>query len=110
MFWLGIAFLVVGALWTAFKGYVVWDVAHDVFNGGGVPTLDFAVFCPIPVAVGLGFLFPHQLSCGAQFGVYVGLVVVYRIVHWLFDRIGAPERARQLANIQRNSRPPAAAS
>ena len=110
MLWIGVSFLVVGALWTALKGYVVWDTAHDVFNGGGVPTLDFVIFCPIPISIGLGFLFPHHLNCGIQFGIYFALAVLYGIVHWVFDRIGAPERARQLAEIQRNAGPPAAAS
>jgi hypothetical protein len=102
--WIGVSFLVFGTLWTAFKGYVVWDVAHH--EPGGVPSLDFVIFCPIPISAGLGFLFPHHLSCGFQFGIYTALAVVYGIVHWIFNRVGARERSRQLAEIQRNAKSP----
>jgi hypothetical protein len=97
-------------LWTAIKGYVVWDVAHDLFNGGGVPTLDFVIFCPIPVVLGLGFIFPSRLNCGGQVGAYVVLAILYGVARWLFDRIGAPARARQLDEMRRRSEAPPGAS
>jgi hypothetical protein len=101
----GIILIIVGLLGAAFKGYVVWDMAHDSNGGGGAPTLDFPIFCPIPLAIGASFVatalgrvpFP-----GFGFVVYLGLAVVFGFLLWLFDRLGESERARQLQAIQQN--------
>jgi hypothetical protein len=107
MLWAGVALLAVGALWSAFKGWVVWDIAHDLFNGGGAPTLDFPVVCPIPLAAGasvvLSALCAHPFP-GFGFALYIGLAAAFGALLWLFDRVGAPERERQLAAIRQ--RPP----
>jgi hypothetical protein len=97
MIWVGIAFLIVGLLWTAFKGYVVWDVAHDLFNGGGVPTLDFAVFCPMPLAFGASLVLTELGASpfpGFGFVIYLGLAVGFGALMWLFYRLGEPDRQR----------------
>ncbi len=105
MLWAGVAILVVGLLWAAFKGWVVWDIAHDLFNGGGAPTLDFPVFCPLPLAVG-GSLVLSALDAlpfpGFGFALYLGLAVCFGVLLWWFSRVGEPERQRQLAAIQQH--------
>jgi hypothetical protein len=94
----GIIFIIVGLLYTAFKGYVVWDIAHDIYNGGGAPTLDFPIICPIPLAFGassvlsaLGRL-PFR---GFGLIVYLCLAVIFGFLHQWFYRLGEPERQRQ---------------
>jgi hypothetical protein len=102
----GIIILAIGLLWTAFKAYVVWDIAHDVFNGGGAPTLDFPVICPIPLAVGasltLGALGRHPFP-GFGFVAYLCLAIIFGFLLWLFDRHGAPERERQLRVLKQKN-------
>ena len=100
---IGIIFIVVGLLWTAFKGYVVWDIAHDVYNGGGAPTLDFPIFCPMPLAYGASFVLTALGNLpfpGFGFVLYIGLAAVFGFLLWLFDRIGASERHRQSKMIK----------
>jgi hypothetical protein len=102
MLWAGIAILAFGVLLAAFKGYMVWDIAHDMFNGGGAPTLDFPLFCPIPLSTGgsmvLTALDAHPFP-GFGFTVYIGLALVFGGLLLWFDRIGEPERKRQLAAV-----------
>jgi len=103
----GIFWLALGILYTGFKGRLVWDVAHDVMNGGGVPTLDFAVFCPVPLALGisriLSSLGRHPFE-GFGFVLYGCLVALFGCVLWLFDRLGEPERQRQAQMIEQEAR------
>ena len=102
----GIIVLVIGLLWAAFKGYVVWDIAHDVYNGGGAPTLDFPVICPIPLAIGaslvLSALGKHPFP-GFGFMAYICLAAVFGFLLWLFDRLGEPERQRQLQALKQKN-------
>jgi hypothetical protein len=108
MLWPGVALLAVGVAWAAFKGWVVWEVAHDLYNGGGAPTLDFPVFCPLPLAVGASVVasslgvrpFP-----GFGFAVYCGLAAGFAVLLWWFHRVGEPERQRQLEVVMRRSSP-----
>jgi hypothetical protein len=82
---------------------VVWDIAHDLFNGGGAPTLDFSVFCPLPLAVGASFVLSaldaHPFP-GFGFAVYIGLAGCFGFLLWYFDRVGGPVRQRQLEAIR----------
>jgi len=99
----GIILIVFGLLVAAFKGYVVWDIAHDIYNGGGAPTLDFPIFCPIPLALGASLVFKaHGGSpfLGFGFAIYAGLAVVFGFLLWLFGHLGRPERERQLQAIK----------
>jgi len=102
----GIIFIVVGLLWAAFKGYVVWDIAHDIYNGGGAPTLDFPIFCPIPLAIGSSIVLTALGSLpfrGFGFVLYVGLAIVFGFLLWLFGRLGEPERQRQSGAIKKQA-------
>ena len=106
MLWAGVAILVVGIVWAAFKGWMVWDVAYDLFNGGGAPTLDFPLVCPIPIAVGgsLTLLALDWLPFpGFGLTLYAGLSACFAVLLWWFDRVGRPERHRQLSAIRRRS-------
>ena len=100
---IGIIVFLIGVALAAFKGYVVWDIAHDVFNGGGAPTLDFPIICPIPLAIGaslvLRALDKYPLP-GFGFIVYVGLALIFSFLLWLFYRLGAPEREQQLQRLK----------
>jgi hypothetical protein len=95
-----------GALWSAFKGWVVWDIAHDPFDGGGAPTMDFPLFCPVPLAVGASLvasaLGAHPFP-GFGFALYVALAAGFGLLLWCFYRLGEPERQRQLEAIKQQS-------
>lgn len=98
MFWCGVIMLMLGCVVTYLKGRVVWRTAHDLYRGGGVPTLDFPFVYPIPVAVG-GSLTLSSLDAVpfAGFGlvVYVVLAVSLGVLMWWFYQVGAAERQRQ---------------
>ena len=104
----GIIILAIGLLWSAFKGYMVWDVSHDAFGGGGAPTLDFPIVCPIPLALGgslvLSALGKHPFP-GFGFVVYLSLALVFGFLLWLFDRLAAPERERQRQRLNQKKAP-----
>jgi hypothetical protein len=106
MLWIGVVLVILGGLWSAFKGRMVWKVAHDVYNGGGVPTLDFPLFCPIPVAAGLSTLLSAMNALpfpGFGFAIYLGLAITFWALLIWFYRIGEPERQRQLAAVQQRT-------
>lgn len=112
MIWAGITLVAVGILLSAFKGYVVWDIAHDPFNGGGAPTLDFPVFCPIPLAAGTNLVLSAlglRPFPGFGFVVYICLAASFGFLLSWFYRVGVPERQRQLRAIERKAPPGAAA-
>lgn len=97
MLWAGAAILAVGFLWSVFKGWVVWDIAHDRFNGGSAPTLDFPMVCPIPLAVGTSMVLSALDALpfpGFGFALYAGLAISFGMLLWWFYRLGAPERQR----------------
>jgi hypothetical protein len=100
--WGGVALLVFGLLWSGFKGHVVWDIAHDLYNGGGAPTLDFPLFCPVPLAAGAfvaGSALARRPLPWVGLAVYVGAAILFGLLLWWFDRLGRPERERQLAAV-----------
>ena len=109
MFIVGLCFFVFGLIMTVFKGYVVWDAAHDAYGGGGVPTLDFPIFCPIPLACGINYMLKGH-DClpfdGFGFVIYLLLAVFLGFLLWHFYRLGKPERERQRQAIERETTPP----
>ncbi|MCC9604501.1 hypothetical protein LOC68_27715 [Blastopirellula sp. JC732] len=106
MFWSGIVILVIGILGAAFKVCVVWNASRDPFRGGGVPTFDFVVFWPIPIALGIGLILNAE-GIASYYGVgvplYLLIFLAFRWLHIWFDKLGEPERNRQLA-VQQNRR------
>jgi hypothetical protein len=103
MMTIGIIFLGIGLLLSAFKGYLVWELTHTIHHGGA-PTLDFPIFCPIPLAAGTSFVLSALGGLpfrGFGFVLYVGLALVFGLVHLLFYRLGEPERQRQLEAIRK---------
>lgn len=104
MLGIGIGLVVVGVLWSAFKGWVVWDVARDPYGGGGVPTIDFPLFCPVPIAIGISMIvraLGGRLFLGFGFVVYFGLAACFWFLLWHFYRVGAIEKQRQRDALQR---------
>lgn len=102
MLWMGLAFLVIGLIGAGIKGSVVWSAAHDIYNGGGAPTLDFAFFWPIPIAIGGSIALTgvnHYPFSGFGFVLYGLLIIAFGGLQWLFYKLGAPERQRQLSAI-----------
>jgi hypothetical protein len=106
---IGIILLAIGLLWAAFKGYMVWDISRDLFNGGGASTLDFPVLCPIPLAVGTSLVlialgkYPFP---GFGFLAYICVAIIFAFLLWLFGRLGAPEREKQLQLLKTKNAPP----
>jgi hypothetical protein len=101
----GIVLVVVGVLWSVFKGYVVWDAAHEVEQGASAPTIDFPIICPIPLAVGTSLLLRARHSLpfpGFGFAFYALLAGLFGSLLWFFDRLGERERQRQLERMRKN--------
>ena len=103
MIWLFAALSLLTFAAFLFKATVVWSASHDIYNGGGVPTMDFPVFYPVFIAFFLSnalrfaelYPFPYFGAC-AWFGVMLSA----SLFMWYADRHGEPERQRQLDAIQ----------
>jgi hypothetical protein len=106
MLWFCLAFTLVSALAFAFKAYVIWDVSHDVYGGGGVPTIDYFILYPIFIAVGCS-TFLRILGATPfpffGFALYGALLTLSIFIYWLFDRLGKPIREAQLRRIRSDS-------
>jgi hypothetical protein len=112
MFWAGVALVAVGLVWSVVKGWVVWGLAHDLYRGGGTPTLDFPLFCPLPLAAGVFALGSDLVGRPVPLlalAVYVTSAVIAGVLLWWFDHLGAAERQRQLEAITPQT-PPATAN
>ena len=99
----GLILLTLGLFWSALKGYVVWCSTRDLFRGGGAPTLDFPIICPIPLAVGGNWVLSaldRRPFSGFGWVAYISLVAMFGFLLWLFDRLGEPERQRQSQAIR----------
>lgn len=103
MFWCGFIVLMLGLLLTYLKGRVVWRAAHDLYQSGGIPTLDFPFVYPLPIAVGssltISALHPLPIA-GLGLAVYVVSVVGLGVLMWWFYQVGAAERQRQWEAVQ----------
>lgn len=108
LFWMGVGLLLMGIIGALIKGHAVWSAAHDIYNGGGAPTLDFTVIWPIPIAIGTAVLltganrYPFP---GFGFVLYGALLITFGFLQWWFYRHGEPERQRQLAQLKAQKRP-----
>jgi len=97
-----IILLVLGLLRTAQQSNLMWKIAHDVHDHGPVPKLILILFCPLPIAFSTSLLlsiYKSPLFPWAGLVVYFFLAAVFGCLHVYFDRIGKPERQRQLAAI-----------
>ena len=101
---LGIILCAMGLLHGGIKYFVIRGAARDVYDGGGVPVLDFAVFVPLWFAVGTSVLLKHSGLYAFPFFAlvlyFVLAAVLYGVVR-LEYRLGRPEIERQLAEIQK---------
>ncbi|TWU10280.1 hypothetical protein Pla52o_57360 [Novipirellula galeiformis] len=103
MIWVALTFTLLFVAAFVLKAKVVWDASHDIYSGGGVPTLDFPVFFPPIIAFGVSStLRLAGLNPFPFFGIviWLGLTVSAAMMMWYFDHVGAPERLRQLDAIQ----------
>ena len=53
---LGVASILLAGTWFAFKLYIAYVAARRPGEAGGVPTLDGALFPPVPLVLGLWVL------------------------------------------------------
>lgn len=98
----GLILLAIGLLRAAYKGGVMWRIAHDVHDHGPVHQLDFTFVCPMPIAYGASLvLSAHGSLPSPWIGVviYFALAAAFVCLHACVDRIGQPERQRQLDAI-----------
>lgn len=106
MFWGGLIVLVLGLVVTYLKGRVIWRAAHDLYQGGGVPTLDFPFVYPIPFAVGSSLTLSAMDALpftGFGLAVYVVLGIGLGVLMWWFYQVGAAERQRQWEAVRARS-------
>lgn len=83
------------AIVSLFKAVVIYDVAKDPLGGGMVPTLDFVLFHPPILAVGLHLVVKSAgLTPFPFFGfvLWVLLLLVYWLVMILIERAGESRR------------------
>ena len=83
------------AIVSLFKAVVIYDVAKDPLGGGMVPTLDFVLFHPPILAMGMNLILkPAGLIPFPFFGfaLWVLLSLVYWLVMILIERIGESRR------------------
>jgi hypothetical protein len=100
----GIIFCAIGLLHGIFKYFVIRDAARDVCNGGGVPVMDFVIFVPLWLAVGIGFLLEHYGAYPFPFFGLAAYVVMASLLYGLMKleyRLGKPEVERQLREMER---------
>ena len=50
MLWIIAIFGLLSTTAFVFKATVIWSASHDIYNSGGVPTLDFPIFYPVFIA------------------------------------------------------------
>lgn len=95
MFWLGAIHTIFATLAFLFKACVIWSVSRNPNHGGGVPTLDFILFHPIFLAVGITVLLKSLDYNPIPFfglAIYASLLALSIFVHWLFERLGREHR------------------
>ena len=100
---IGFIFCTLGVLHGLFKYFVIRSAARDIFNGGGVPVLDFAVIVPIWLSIGISsFLRHYQVLPFPSFGfvLYLALAVLFYGVIKREYVIGQPARVAQLNLIK----------
>ena len=87
--------LVAGALiYFAVKLKVVYWVARDPANAGGVPTVDGIVFPPIVTAIGVSFIAPGQ-PAWVYIIVWLSSIAVAVVGFLLAFRLGSRRNSRQ---------------
>ena len=100
---IGIIFCSAGLLHGALKYVIIRNAARDIYNGGGVPVLDFAIFVPLWLSFGSTLLLKHYAAYPFPFfGVlayFVLAALLYGVIA-LEYRLGRPEVERQLRAIK----------
>jgi hypothetical protein len=98
----GIFFLIIGIVFGVIKYFFIRSAARDLFNGGGAPTLDFAIFIPMFLANGISLLLKHAKHYpffGFGFLLYLVIAALFFGIMCLEDALGKPIRQQQLADI-----------
>jgi hypothetical protein len=104
---IGFIFCIIGLIHGIFKYFVIRSAARDIYNGGGVPVMDFVVFTPLWLSVGASLLLKHtQHYPFPFFGLmaYFVLAVVFYALMVLEYRLGKPEVEHQLELIKARNR------
>ncbi len=94
--------LAIGLFRAAYKGYVMWLLAHDPIDHGPMQKLDFTLFCPMPIAYGIHLVLRahgSQPPLWAGFALYLALAAAFMCLHAYFERIGKPSRQQQREEI-----------
>jgi hypothetical protein len=104
---IGLIFCAIGLIHGIFKYFVIRSAARDIYNGGGVPVMDFVVFVPLWLAVGSSLLLKHTRHHPFPFFglvAYFILAIVFYALMALEYRLGKPEVERQLEMIKARNR------
>ncbi len=84
---LGYILLVGGALFGLVKFYVVYDVARNSHNSGGVPTIDGLIFPPIFITAGICNIVKLPAEWWGVL-IWLGITVAFTAIYYLLDYIG----------------------
>ena len=101
---IAILFLSMGLLHGVLKYVIIRDAARDVFNGGGVPVMDFVIFVPLWLSVGGSSLLKHVDAYPFPFFGLVAYFLLAALFYGIMEleyKLGRPEVERQLAEIER---------
>lgn len=103
---IGLVFCAVGLLHGVFKYFVIRSVARDVYNGGGVPVLDFVILVPLWLSFGGTFLLEAYALYPFPFFGFVAYFVLALILYGMMQleyRLGRPELERRLREMELQS-------
>jgi hypothetical protein len=83
------ALIILAVLVTAHRLFTTWEYVHDVYNGGGVPPLDWIIVAPAFLAFSIRVLLTSMDAMPFHlFGLVLFFVLmliatgVYRVLDW----------------------------
>ena len=106
MFWFGLLLTIVFSAGFVLKMCVIWSVSRCPHGGGGAPTMDFILFYPVFLAIGVTVMLasmnalPFPYFGFALYGAVLGLTI---FIHWLFDHLGTRFLAAQERAVPNDS-------
>ena len=80
------------------------SLARDLFNGGGVPVMDFVIFVPLWLSFGISVLLKYLGAYPFPFFGLAAYLVLAALLYGVMNleyKLGKPEVERQLEQIEK---------